>query len=136
MGHGMTADLTAGLRALAEALPAGTAVPVPRELLLELLGSNGAAVQTSATPPADLTVADLCREFTRKPSAVRAWLERGDFPGAYKLQGRDWRVPAAGVEAYRSRQQQGGKQAPAPGARDPGAWRRVRPMGTSGGRQS
>jgi hypothetical protein len=33
----------AGLRALAESLPAGTAVPVPRETLLALLGSKGVA---------------------------------------------------------------------------------------------
>jgi hypothetical protein len=33
-------DLAAGLRVVAEALPAGTAVPVPREFLLELLSAD------------------------------------------------------------------------------------------------
>ena len=71
----LTSEIAAGLRALAKALPTGTAVPVPRELLLELLGGSGAAPAELA--PADLTVADLCGQFGRKPSAVRAWLERG-----------------------------------------------------------
>lgn len=46
----MTAELVTGLRALAEALPAGTAVPVPREVLLELLEASAGGVQTAATP--------------------------------------------------------------------------------------
>jgi hypothetical protein len=44
----MTTDLAAGLSERAEALPAGTAVPVPREILLELLAGHAGAVQTSA----------------------------------------------------------------------------------------
>lgn len=124
----MTADLAAGLRALAQALPAGTAVPVPREMLLELLAGRGGAVQTSATPLADLTVTDLCTRFGRKPSAVRAWLERGDFPGAYKLKGRDWRVPAAAAERFQAEQVAGtgAKTSAAGETGDLGAWRRLR----------
>jgi hypothetical protein len=124
----MTSELAAGLRALqvyAETLPPGTAVPVPRETLLELLAGRAGGVAAHGGPPADLTVADLCTWFRRKPSAVRAWLERGDFPEAYKLKGRDWRVPAAAVEAFRANQARDvGERAPAEG--DLGAWRRLR----------
>ena len=49
----MRSELLA-LRGLAEALPAGAAVPVPREWLLELLGAPGAASGSVATP-AELT---------------------------------------------------------------------------------
>lgn len=126
----MSPDLLTGLRALAEALPMGTAVPIPREVLLELLAPAPAVLPA----PADLTVTDLCARFSRGASAVRAWLERGDFPGAYKLKGRDWRVPAAAVEAFEAAQ-----RGPAPGQQgetgDLGAWRRVRP-GESGGRRA
>lgn len=120
-------EVAAGIRALAEALPPGTAVPVPRELLLQLLSNGGTPV-----PSADLTVADLCQQFRRKPSAVRAWLERGEFVGAYKLHGRDWRVPIAAVEAYRTRQQQGADNpapAPASGTADLSAWKAERRRG-------
>lgn len=50
----------AGLRSLAEALPPGTPVPVPSEVLLEILG--GAAAQISA-PEA------LAQELTQKEAA-------------------------------------------------------------------
>lgn len=35
---------------------------------------------------------------------MRAWLEAGRFPGAYKLRGRDWRVPPDAVEAFKARE--------------------------------
>jgi hypothetical protein len=117
------------LRALAEALPAGAAVSVPREWLLELLDVAN-ALQTSALPPADLTVADLAARFGRGTSTVRGWLERGFFEGAYKLNSKDWRVPQAAVEAFQERQR-GGKQSEGSGLGDRpvgclGDWRKVR----------
>ena len=120
-------DLAAGLRALlvyAETLPPGTVIPVSREVLLELAAGQGGAVQTSATPPADLTVADICTRVGRKPSAVRGWLDRGELEG-YKFNGREWRVTPAALEAYITRQQHGaGKGKPAAEVGDLGAWRR------------
>lgn len=98
-------DLRPHLRALAESLPAGTSIPVPREALLQLLDGSADVCKTSETR--DLTVTDLAARFDRKPSAVRAWLERGDFPQAYKLNGREWRVPASSVEAFQMRQRAG-----------------------------
>jgi hypothetical protein len=76
--------------------------------------------------PADLTVADLCTRFGRKPSAVRAWLERGDFPGAYKLKGRDWRVPPAAVELFEAAQRGTAPGGTGESGKDLGAWRRLR----------
>ena len=102
----MTPAAAAGLRALAEALPAGAAVPVPREWLLELLaGSPEPALPTvPSVTPADLTVAQLAARFGRKPSTVRGWLDRHLIPGAYRFQGREWRVPAAALAAFEATQ--------------------------------
>lgn len=88
----------AGLRAYAEALPPGTAVPVVREWLLALLAATDTPAATMADP--DLTVHDLAERFGRRPSTIRTWVEAGRFPGAYRFQNREWRVPAAGVAAF------------------------------------
>lgn len=115
------------LRALAEALPAGSAVPVPREWLLELLDGAGQEPGGSSGPVADMTVAQLATMFGRKPSAVRAWLERGDFPGAYKFNDREWRVPPAAVAGFQARQRRGSPSRPGDRtAGDLADWRRVR----------
>jgi hypothetical protein len=75
-------------------------------------------------------MADLAKRYSRKPSTIRGWLERGLFPGAYRLRGRDWRVPASGVEAFgqaERQQDQAGRERPSPRGRtvDLTAWRRV-----------
>lgn len=87
------------LRELAELLPPGGAVTLPREPLLEALA--GAGVQTPGNVPApDYTVAELAERFRRRPGTVRGWCEAGRFPGAYRLEGRAWRIPASGVAAF------------------------------------
>jgi helix-turn-helix protein len=90
-------EMLRGLRALAEALPAGAVVPVPRDWLLELLA---AADASPAARPADPTVEEVATRYGRAPSTVRGWCEAGRFPGAYKLHDREWRIPAAGIEAF------------------------------------
>jgi Helix-turn-helix domain len=93
------------LRTYAEALPAGTVVPVLREVILELLG--GARDHTAATaPPSDLTVGDVARQFNRRPATVRGWCEEGVFPGAYHFRGREWRIPPAALETFLAEERQ------------------------------
>src|SRR5205814_7168676 len=86
------------------AMPPGTLVP--RDWVLEQLsdGLPGAPAVEIPAPPArvDLTIRDLAQLFGKRPSTVRAWVERGDFPGAYKLHGKEWRVPVSGVEAFQN----------------------------------
>ena len=61
------------------------------------------AAVTPATPTrVDLAIRDVAQLFGKQPSTVRAWVERGDFPGAYKLHGKEWRVPVSGVEAFQN----------------------------------
>lgn len=87
------------LRELAEALAVGTAVSVPREWLLELLGETPLS-EPASIQAADLTIAAVAQRFGRHSSTVRAWLEAGEFPGAYKLKGREWRIPAGSLAAF------------------------------------
>jgi len=109
----VTPDLIAGLQSLAAALPAGAAIPIPREWLLELLAGIAAppGEAASGTAPADLTVLQLAARFGRKPSTVRGWLDRDLIPGAYRFQGREWRVPAAALAAFEARHRPDGAEA-------------------------
>jgi hypothetical protein len=88
------------LRELAEALPVGAAVSVPREWLLELLEGAAPSPVPSNVQAADMTIADLALRFGRHASTIRGWLEKGAFAGAYKLRGREWRIPAASLAAF------------------------------------
>jgi len=103
-------------------MPPGTLVP--RDWVLEQLSADILGLQGAVTPapPArvDLTIRDLAQLFGKQPSTVRAWVERGDFPGAYKLHGKEWRVPVTSVEAFQNRQRG------ATSATRLSAWRSVR----------
>jgi hypothetical protein len=93
-------DLRPHYRAVAQALPEGAAIPVPREWLLELLAGTAAPAPVSPLPPADLTIPELARRYDRRPGTVREWCEAGRFPGAYKLNDREWRIPASAVITF------------------------------------
>src|SRR5712692_1686095 len=118
----MASPLDESLRKALAAMPPGTLVP--RDWVLEQLsdGFPGAPAVEVPAPPArvDLTIRDLAQLFGKQPSTVRAWVERGDFPGAYKLHGKEWRVPVSGVEAFQNRQRQAKSDAGL------SAWRRVK----------
>ncbi len=89
----------------ARALPAGSTVPVPREWLLELLEQPG--VEGSAPPDAprvDLTADQVAQAFGRSPATVRGWCAAGLLRGAYRLRGREWRIPTLAVEALQAGQ--------------------------------
>ncbi len=117
----------AAVRLVAElqALPPGSLVP--RDWILGRLAEHVPPRDASlpATAPAvDRTVRDLATLFVKRPSTVRAWIERGDFPGSYKLHGKEWRVPPAAFEAFQQAQRARSAQA---GARtDLAAWRSAR----------
>ena len=112
-------------------MPPGTLVP--RDWVLEQLnaGVEGGPAQPAPAPPriVDLTIRDVARAFGKSPSTVRAWVERGDFAGAYKLNGKQWRIPASAVDAFQNRQRgRAGRR-----RRDRGrlsAWRSAQSPGT------
>ena len=116
------------LRAALTAMPPGTLVP--RDWVLEQLpdGSPCVPAVETPTPPArvDLTIRDLAELFGKQPSTVRGWVERGDFPGAYKLHGKEWRVPVSAVEAFQDRERDAAQRGRHGGSRAKlSEWRRV-----------
>ncbi|MHB1194787.1 MAG: helix-turn-helix domain-containing protein [Longimicrobiales bacterium] len=46
-----------------------------------------------------LTVAEVANRATRAPSTIRTWCAEGRLPGARRLRGREWRIPAAALRA-------------------------------------
>ena len=85
------------LLALADALPAGGAVTLDRDALRRLAG---VVVETAAEPDdlvVDLTVGEVGEALGRSASTVRGWCARGELPGSYRLNGREWRVPKASI---------------------------------------
>jgi hypothetical protein len=117
----MMPETAAGLRALAEALPIGAAVTVPREWLLELLAGVS---ETSSVGTADPSIEEVAVRFGRAPSTVRGWCEAGKFPGAYKLHGREWRIPPAAIATFEAALR-GRATANHRHAQSLGDWRRV-----------
>jgi hypothetical protein len=109
-------NLANRLRELAERLPPGTALTLTREGLLALAADDVAP----DAPQVDLTVAELAARFHRAASTVRQWCERGRFEGAYKLNGRDWRVPLVALDGFLAKQRGERRVAQL------GAWRAVR----------
>ena len=124
------------LRRLAEQLPEGASLSLTKAVILEAL----------ATAAADLTVRQVAEQLHRAPSTVRGWLEQGRFEGAYKLEGRDWRIPPVAVQLFLHRQRTAPAVPGPPGARSDhprrrpprgqpanlGAWRQVRAAERSG----
>src|SRR5213593_4028358 len=110
----MASPLLESLRGALTAMPPGALVP--RDWLLEQLGdvSPDAPTPVVPAPPAhvDVTIRGLAQLFGKQPSTVRAWVERGDFTGAYKLHGKEWRVPISSVEAFQDRQRRRAKSEP------------------------
>lgn len=99
----------AKLRQALELLPPGTEVTLTRELLLDALRVD------EAQPQAPLhTVAEVAGQLHRSPSTVRGWCEAGRFAGAFKLNGRDWRIPVAAIARFLA-----GQRPPAPSKADP-----------------
>ena len=107
------------LRALAERLPPGGSLTLTKDGLLNLAASDGGQADQAAVP-ADFTVAELAARFHRSASTVRDWCEHGRFEGAYKLNGRDWRIPQATVDTFLGEQRSKGPVAAL------GAWWAVR----------
>lgn len=111
------------LRAIVASIPPGGAVTLPRDWL--------AAALADLVPSSEelLTVRQAAQRFGRSPSTVRGWCHAGRFPGAVRLSGRDWRIPAAAAAAFWAAQH-GADATPPPapvrGRVDLGAWRSQR----------
>jgi excisionase family DNA binding protein len=121
------------LAALVDAAPPDATVPV--RWLAELVDADvvDAAPGASGSPDApavDLTVVEVAEMFGRSTSTVRGWLASDALPGAYRLHGREWRVPRSAIEAMQAAQRKAQQRAQTParatrtGTTDLGAWRK------------
>jgi hypothetical protein len=79
--------------------PPGSLIPVDW-LAVQLEADSGAGEQLGAPDASvDLTVHAVAGRFNKSDSTIRTWLGRGEFPGAYLLHDKEWRIPLAAVEA-------------------------------------
>lgn len=71
-----------------------------------------------------------CKAGRASASTIRTWCERGELAGAYKLHGREWRVPLSAIEAMQ-RKHAAQHQPPATGSTEKpvciGEWRKYLP---------
>ncbi len=100
------------MRAFVEATAPGCALTIPREVVVEWLTADSIEdAPVDAQERDELTAAEWAALEHRSPGTVCAWLAAGLVPGAYKLNGREWRVPRAGIVAFKTEQ---ARQHPAP----------------------
>lgn len=99
--------LRESLQALVMAAPPDATVPV--RWISELLVNAGSDHKSDLPPLSraiDMTVTEVAAHFGRGESTIRAWLARGDLPGAYRLHGREWRIPPSSIQAMQNAQRQ------------------------------
>jgi hypothetical protein len=118
------------LRSLVDVAPPDATVPVRwiAELLDEDDRSVELAVREKGSYPImpDLTVGDIMAATQRERPTIIGWIRGGGFPGAYKLNGREWRIPAGDWSAFLERKRNGGQanhSATMPRSVDLGRWR-------------
>lgn len=100
------------LRRLANALPNGSAVPMPREWVLELLADTQSPEPDRLRLPVDLTPEEAGKALQRSPVTIRAYCNAGLFPGAYRLRGRQWRIPPSAIAAFQAAEQRAHQERP------------------------
>jgi excisionase family DNA binding protein len=94
-------DLLARLRLM----PPGSLVPT-EWVLAELEREQGGGKERGEAL-IDLTVEQVAERLGRSPSTVRNWLGEQRLPGAYRLRGREWRIPPAALTAFLQREAEG-----------------------------
>ena len=116
------------IRQIVAAVPNGASVTLPVAELRGWIEEDGEELTHDGQAlVVDLTVEDIAQQFDRTPACVRGWCRAGRLPGAYRLNGREWRIPRAALAAYIEAEKSGqsnGRAAVLSGAVDLGAWRR------------
>ena len=100
------------LRALANTLPPDGAVMLTSACLRQLLdGEADDGVGTDATElRGDPTAAEVAEALGRSPSTIRAKCAAGEIDGAYRMNGREWRIPREAFRTYVEAQRTGAGQ--------------------------
>ncbi len=110
------------LLALREAMPPGSSISLSKDALTELLDGLGSP-EPSGPTPRDLNLKEVADRVGRAESTVKGWCSAGKLSGAYKLNGRDWRVPEAALETYLARMGAGRAGSIRPHSNDLSSWR-------------
>src|SRR5690554_3806934 len=87
---------------LLRSLPPGTSMDAAAVAawLTPLVSDSAHESPVSATEvQTDLTVQEVADAFGRGVSTIRTWVGEGRFPSAYRVHGREWRIPRSDVEA-------------------------------------
>ncbi len=105
-------------RDLLDALPDDALLPV--RVVREILAEQ--ADEREADGP-DYTVAEAGRVLARSASCVRSWCSSGAID-AYRLRGREWRVPRAAIRELQDRERASARGSGRPA--NLAAWRRTR----------
>ena len=71
----------------------------------------------------DLSCADVAKTLGRTPGCIRSWCARAEIQGAYRLNGREWRIPRTSLRQYLDAQAQQKRDVVA-GPVNLGSWRR------------
>lgn len=123
----MLVDLRSHLAAIVAALPEDGSVTLTVATLRGWVAESGGAPADGVQ--IDFTVEQVAEKLNCSPSTVRTWLCQRRLPGAYRLRGRELRIPPATLQAFLREEAQGvtepRSRRPAGEVRRLDDWRRV-----------
>ena len=89
------------LHAIVDAMPDSASVTLPiSELRQWLEEDNNPSGDHDSGGLTDLTCEQIAEQLGRTPACVRGWCRTGRLEGAYRLRGREWRVPRSALRAF------------------------------------
>jgi excisionase family DNA binding protein len=121
--------LIADLERICAGMPEEAAVSLPVVWLRARLQEEA---REGGGPDRLLTLEEVAEVVGRAVSTVRSWCNARRIEGAFRLNGRDWRVPESALKKYLEGQARDGVtvEAVGPGASaDLGSWRKMRKGG-------
>ena len=113
------------LQNIVDGMPPGSSVSLPVDWLRALLQEE--ADRAGEAPDGVLTLAEVGERVGRAEGTVRTWCNSGKLKGAFRLNGRDWRVPESALRNYLEAQiEQKSSEVGSRGDVDLGSWRKHR----------
>ena len=125
-GRHLLMALVDRLKAVIDGMPDDGSVSLPVTWLRGLLDAEGDSPGTGRL----LTLQEAGYIVGRSAGTVRTWANSGQLEGAFKLQGRSWRISESAIQLFVERQQSGEHEPPTvrnSGGVDIGAWRQHLP---------